>query len=329
MIGVEGLSVHFNAGCAVRDAHFAIAPGDRVGVVGESGCGKSVLALSLMGMLPEIARMSGSLKIDGVEMAGSDEAAWRNLRARRLAMIFQEPMSALNPLRRVGETVMEPMRVHLGLSRADAKRKALELFEETGIPEPAQRFRQFPHELSGGQRQRVLIALALACDPDVLIADEPTTALDANVALRIITLLVELSKRRNMALLFISHDLEAVRRATTRVMIMYGGDIVEQAPTQSLLVAPAHPYARGLLAARPRFRPARQRDLRLPTIPGAVPPLKDLPAGCRFSGRCPVELAHCREQAPPRRAQGSGTVACHHTGEVLDGHARPIEKVFV
>ena len=227
-------------------------------------------------------------------------------------MIFQEPMAALNPLHRIGDTIMEPLMVHEGISKSEARIRTLALFEETGIPDPEMRLRQYPHELSGGQRQRVLIALALACNPSLLIADEPTTALDANVALRITDLLVRLSQERNMALLFISHDLTAVARATNDLVVMYGGDIVERGPTEQVLKHPTHPYTQGLLAARPQFVQASGKRQRLPTIAGNVPPLQDLAAGCRFSGRCPQELPHCATVKPQQiETQPGRWVSCH------------------
>ncbi len=309
MIETSALSVSFGPAQALRDIGLTIAPGARIGVVGESGSGKSMLGLSLMGMTPDAAQVSGSLRIDGAQMIGATESDWRPLRARRVAMIFQEPMAALNPLKRVGDIVTEPLRVHEDLGREAARSRALDLFREVGLPDPEARLRQFPHELSGGQRQRVLIALALACDPDLLIADEPTTALDANVALRVTELLVELSQQRNMALMFISHDLTAVARATSELLVLYGGTVVEQGPTERVLATPRHPYTQGLLAARPRAQPLRTGGTRrrLPTIPGTVPPLEHLPAGCRFAGRCPHELAQCASVIP---AMIDGA-ACH------------------
>jgi len=198
MIELNALSVRLGEFAAVREANLTIRPGDRIGVVGESGCGKSMLALAIMGMVPEGLRVAGSLTIDGKEMTNAPESVWNQHRARTMSMIFQEPMAALNPLRRIGDTVMEPLMVHERLGKQAARARALALFEETGIPDPALRLRQYPHELSGGQRQRVLIALALACNPRLLIADEPTTALDANVALRITDLLVRLSRERKI-----------------------------------------------------------------------------------------------------------------------------------
>jgi peptide/nickel transport system ATP-binding protein len=313
MIEATNLSVSFGTAQALRDASLTIPPGARIGIVGESGSGKTMLGLALMGMVPDAAQVSGRLTVDGVEMAAAAEADWLALRARRVAMIFQEPMAALNPLRRVGDTVAEPLRVHLGLSRDAAMARALDLFREVDLPDPDSRLRQFPHELSGGQRQRVLIALALACDPGLLIADEPTSALDANVALRITDLLASLSARRGMALVFISHDLTAVARATTEIAVMYGGSLVEYGPTARVLSAPRHPYTQGLLAARPRPEAVRQNGQRrrLPTIPGTVPPLDRLPPGCRFAGRCPVELPHCAATRPALVDH----VACHRLAD--------------
>ncbi|WP_323039311.1 ABC transporter ATP-binding protein [Gemmobacter sp.] len=313
MIRLSNLSVSFGDAQAVREASLTIAPGARIGIVGESGSGKSMLGLALMGMSPDAAQVTGSLSVDGTEMAGATERDWRALRARRIAMIFQEPMAALNPLKRVGDIVAEPLRLHEGLSRDAALDRALALFREVGLPNPEARLRQFPHEISGGQRQRVLIALALACNPGLLIADEPTTALDANVALRITELLTDLSVSRQMSLVFISHDLTAVARATTEIMVMYGGTVVERGPTDRVLNAPRHPYTKGLLAARPRPEGLRQNGIRrrLPTIPGSVPPLDKLPPGCRFAGRCPVELPHCATQRPPVVLDA----ACHRLAE--------------
>ncbi len=306
----ERLSIDAAAGPILRDVSLTVEPGQRLGVVGESGSGKTLLALSMMGMVPDGLTLSAAMRVDARDVTRAPDAVWRRLRARRMAMIFQEPMAALNPLTRVGDTVAEPLIRHLGLSRRAARARALELFEETGITEPERRLSQYPHHLSGGQRQRVLIALALACDPDLLIADEPTTALDANVALRITDLLVRLSRDRQMALLFISHDLAAVSRTTEHLIVMYGGDIVERGRTAQVLKAPAHPYTAGLLAARPSLETGRRREL--PTIPGTVPPPQDLPRGCRFAGRCGVEIAACATLRPvPVDTEGGGRAACH------------------
>lgn len=322
MFELSNMSLSFDTAPALRDVTLSIAPGDRLGVVGESGSGKSLLALCLMGMAPEAATLNGALHIDGQDMSQATERRWQSLRARRVAMIFQEPMAALNPLRRVGDTVMEPLLVHERLSKSAATARAHALFEEVGIPDPVARMRQFPHELSGGQRQRVLIALALACNPALLIADEPTTALDANVALRITDLLVRLAEDRQMALVFISHDFAAVARATRHLLVMYGGDVVERGPTRDVLAAPAHPYTKGLLAARPdptvAGRDASGKRRRLPTIPGTVPTLNALPKGCRFAGRCPVELPLCAHTRPTSAMlDGNRNAVCHALSEVI------------
>lgn len=303
MYHVRNLSLSFDGHEAVRGASFEIPRGARIGLVGESGCGKSITALALLGMAPAAARVTGSIQIDGTEMVGASEAEWRKRRARQVAMVFQEPLSALNPLKRVAEIIGEPLRRHLGLDRISARRRARDLLAEVGIPEPEARLDQYPHQLSGGQRQRVLIAAALACDPALLVADEPTTALDAHVAGRILDLLKHLSETRDMALVFISHDLSAVARVTREMMVMYGGDIVERGQTARLLAAPRHPYTRGLIEARPKLdlqalrTPGAPRP-RLSSIPGSVPALADLPSGCRFAGRCPVEQPACKGLRP-------------------------------
>ena len=275
MIVLNKFSVAFDENIALNSASVEIKSGERLGIVGESGSGKTMLALSLMGMIPEGADLSGSISVEGRDMTNSTDKLWQEFRARKIAMVFQEPMSALNPLRRVGDTVIEPLLVHEGISRKKALAEALKLFEEVGIPDPLLRLRQFPHELSGGQRQRVLIALALACNPRILIADEPTSALDAKVVLRIIDLLVNLSESRNMGLVFISHDLQAVARATNEILVMHKGDIVESGSTKNVLSDPKHAYTKGLLAARPSLSRQSKNNynnrFRLPTIPEPIP----------------------------------------------------------
>ncbi|MCA8869733.1 MAG: ABC transporter ATP-binding protein [Rhodobacteraceae bacterium] len=311
MIEVQNLSVRVGDTRAVRRVNLSIGAGERLGVVGESGSGKTMLALALMGMVPDGLTVDGVIRIDGNDLSRASETTWAAYRAQKIAMIFQEPMSALNPLRRIGDIVAEPLLVHQGISRNDARQKVLALFDETGIPDANRRLQQYPHQLSGGQRQRVLIALALACDPSLLIADEPTTALDANIALRITDLLVRLSRERQMALLFISHDLSAVSRTTEDLLVMYGGDIVERGKTRHLLASPSHPYTSGLLSARPRIE-QNAGPRRLPTIPGTVPSLFDLPPGCRFAGRCDRELPICRATIPqPAATVSGGFASCH------------------
>ena len=262
--------------------------------------------------------MSGSIRLNGTEMIGASERDWRRHRAHTVAMIFQEPMTALNPLMRVGEIIGEPLRKHKGLDRMGARNRALQLLEEVGMPDPEARLMQYPHQLSGGQRQRVLIAAALSCDPALLIADEPVTALDARIATDIIALLQRLSRERQMALLFISHDLDAVARATSELIVMYGGDMVERGPTTEVLSAPVHPYTKGLMAARPRIDFSRPPRTRLPSIEGTVPGLADLAPGCRFAGRCPVEIAKCAGTRPHTSALPREREALCH---LVDGDA--------
>jgi len=293
---------------ALRGLSFALDRGETLGVVGESGCGKSMLALTLMGLLPEGARVSGSLRFEGRELLAQDEAAWCRLRGDRIAMVFQEPMTALNPLHTIGRQVAEPLRLHRGLDAVAARAEALRLLEQVRLPQAARRLDAHPHQLSGGQRQRVVIAMALACQPDLLIADEPTTALDVTLQREILQLIADLVADRHMALMLISHDLAVIARNVRRVMVMYGGLGVEQGPAGEVLHRPMHPYTRGLLAARPRLGAARGE--RLQTIPGRVPELVDLPTGCPFADRCAHREAVC-EAPPSMRPVAEGhEVAC-------------------
>jgi peptide/nickel transport system ATP-binding protein len=282
---------------ALRAVSFEVGRGETVGLIGESGCGKSMTALALMGLLPGGARVSGSIRLDGQELVGLDDTAMGALRGNRMAMVFQEPMTALNPLHTIGEQVAEPLRLHRRMDRRAARAEALGLLERVRLPNAAQRLDAYPHQLSGGQRQRVTIALALACGPELLIADEPTTALDVTIQGEILDLIGELVEERGMALLLISHDLGVMARTVGRMLVMYGGTIVESAPTQSLFERLAHPYTRGLFGARPRLGSGRGQ--RLATIRGRVPELVDLPAGCPFADRCDWVLEACTTSLPP------------------------------
>jgi len=298
------LRTRHGSAAAVRDASFTLERGDTLGLIGESGCGKSMTALALMGLTPGHAAVSGSLKLDGRQLIGLPDRDWQRVRGARIAMIFQEPMTALNPVHRVGAQVAEPLRLHRRLPERQARSRAIALLERVGIADAARRADSFPHQFSGGQRQRIMIAMALACEPDVLVADEPTTALDTTVQRQILALIRELVAERGMALLLISHDLGLVARHARRMLVMYGGAVVERGNADEVFSRPAHPYTRALLAARPSLaqRLLAQRDARLPTIAGAVPDLFSLPPGCPFAGRCAGAESRCAAEAPPPTA---------------------------
>ncbi|WP_028602553.1 ABC transporter ATP-binding protein [Ottowia thiooxydans] len=298
------LRTHRGTATAVRDTNFTLDRGETLGLVGESGCGKSMTALALMGLAPGNGTVNGSIRLNGEELVGLRDSAWRALRGRRMAMIFQEPMTALNPVHRVGIQIAEPMRLHLGMDADAARRKTMGLMERVGIPEPAKRIDSFPHQFSGGQRQRIMIAMALAADPDVLIADEPTTALDVTVQKQVLRLIAELVAERGMALILISHDLGVIAQNVQRVLVMYAGHVIESGPTAEIFTRPAHPYSRGLLAARPSLahRLVAHRSARLPTIPGSVPDLFHMPTGCAFAARCTFAQPACHTEAPPEIA---------------------------
>ena len=285
---------------ALRGIHFDVARGEAVGLIGESGCGKSMTALALMGLLPTGAEVTGSIRLDGQELVGLDDAAMCVLRGDRIGRVFQEPMTALNPLHAVGHQVAEPLRLHRGMGRTQARAEALRLLDRVQLPQAAQRLDAYPHQLSGGQRQRVTIAMALACGPDLLIADEPTTALDVTIQGEILDLIHELVRDSDMALLMISHDLGVMARMVTRLLVMYGGSVVESGPTAEVFAHLAHPYTRGLYGARPRLGAPRVngRKARLATIPGRVPELVDMPAGCPFADRCEWMIDACRAGPP-------------------------------
>jgi peptide/nickel transport system ATP-binding protein len=274
-------------------------------------------ALALMGLLPEAARTRGSVRVDGRDLLTLPEDKLCRLRGDRVAMIFQEPMTALNPVQTVGHQVAEPLILHRGASRSAARAEALRLLERVRIPEARRRLDAYPHQLSGGQRQRVMIAMALACGPDLLIADEPTTALDVTVQARILDLIVEIVEETGMALILVSHDLGVVAETVDDVVVMYGGTVVERAPVADLFRRRAHPYTRGLFAARPTLA---DRPERLPAIPGAVPGPAELPPGCRFAGRCPLTIPDCAAGPPPMVAVGERhEAACIRIEETTAG----------
>ena len=292
---------------ALRGVGFTLERGETLGLIGESGSGKSLTALALMGLLPEGAALSGHIRFAGKELVGLGEAEYCRLRGDRIAMIFQEPMTALNPVQPIGRQVAEPLRLHRGESAAASRAEAVRLLDRVGIPDARRRADSYPHELSGGQRQRVTIAMALACGPDLLVADEPTTALDVTVQRQILDLIAELVAERGMALLLISHDLAVIAENVRRMLVMYGGSVVESGPAVSVFERMAHPYTQGLFAARPRL--GATRGTRLATIAGSVPELADLPAGCPFAGRCALTIPACAAAPPPNERVGPDHLA--------------------
>lgn len=300
---------------AVRGVDFSLESGRTLGLVGESGCGKTVTALSLMRLVPPPGRVvSGVIRLRDredkwVEITALAEKKMRRIRGREMGMIFQEPMTSLNPVFTVGEQVREAILVHERVGRKAARDRAIALLGDVNIPDPASRYRDYPHQLSGGQRQRVMIAIALACNPRVLIADEPTTALDVTVQARILELISRLRDRYRMAVLLVTHDLGVVAQATERVAVMYLGRIVEAASTRQLFARPGHPYTRALLDSVPRLGGEKRR---LATVRGTVPDLSRIPAGCSFRPRCPLAEEICRRESPAiREVEDGHRVECH------------------
>jgi oligopeptide/dipeptide ABC transporter ATP-binding protein len=286
----------------VRDLSFSINPGEVLGLVGESGSGKSVTSLAIMGLLPPVAKISGAITFKNgaarpANLSTLSPDQLRHLRGSRIAMIFQEPMTALNPVMRVGDQIAEAVRAHHQASKAEAMRRAVEGMREVAIPEPERRARSYPHQLSGGMRQRIMIAMAIVNHPQLLIADEPTTALDVTIQQQILDLLKDLRRKFSLAMLFISHDLAVVSHVADRVAVMYAGNLVELAPRSAIFSAPAHPYTRGLLRAIPTLTTDRSQPLA--TIEGTVPPPGALPPGCPFEPRCPDRIPICTRELPP------------------------------
>ena len=318
LLEVEGLKVDFdtwNGRVRVLDGvDFSLAPGETLGIVGESGCGKSMTALAVMGLVPRPAGhvTGGAVRFRGEDLVAAGDARLRQLRGNRIAMIFQEPMTSLNPVFTVGDQIAEAARLHLGLSAADSRDRAVEMLKAVHIPEAGRRVDEYPHQFSGGMRQRVMIAMALACEPEVLIADEPTTALDVTVQAQIFDLLEELRATKGTAIVLITHDMGAIAEMADRVIVMYAGRKVEEGGVEEILGQPAHPYTRGLLSCRPQLqlgRGAARPQLR--EIPGVVPPLDQLGRGCAFAERCPQAMAHCTEAFPAAHAIGEGhSAAC-------------------
>jgi len=303
------LKVAFDGVQVLHGIDLDVARGESLGLVGESGCGKSVTWLAALGLLPGKASVTGSVRVDGHEVCGAPRSMLEDIRGGRIAMIFQDPSSSLNPVLRIGRQIAEALAIHRQLHGEAAKAEALRLMDMVGIPDARHRFDLYPHEFSGGQCQRLMIAMALAGQPDLLIADEPTTALDATIQAQILDLLVQLRAETGMAMVFISHDLGAVSQVCERVCVMYAGRIVEQGSIEQLFSDPRHPYTRGLFDAIPRIDGPRQR---LIPIPGTVPNPKHLPEGCAFSPRCSRAQEVCRTTQPSLESmQGGRWLACH------------------
>jgi oligopeptide/dipeptide ABC transporter ATP-binding protein len=307
LLEVRDLSVSFatprGAVPVLDGVSFGVQEGEVVGLVGESGSGKSVTALSILALLGEQGRVdAGEIRFEGRDLVPLPEREWLRVRGRQIAMVFQEPMTSLNPLLPVGFQVAEVLEEHLGFGRPAALARVVELFRDVGIPDSGRRVRDYPHQLSGGMRQRVMIAMAMACRPRLLIADEPTTALDVTIQAQILALLRDLGRAAGTAVLLISHDLGVVASMASRVVVMYAGQVVEEAPVRELFLRPRHPYTRLLLSVAPRVREKRPR---LSAIAGSIPPPSALPVGCRFHPRCPDAIGLCREAAPTLEAHGA------------------------
>jgi len=302
LLAIENLRVVFHGDrgrrtVAVDGVDLSLARGSTLGIVGESGCGKSVTSLAVMGLLPKAsAQVSGSVTFDGIGLLDLPDRKLRDLRGDRIAMIFQEPMTSLNPSYTIGEQIVEVLVRHRDMNEREAREKAIALLKRAGIPSPVERIDDYPHKLSGGMRQRAMIAIALACDPELLIADEPTTALDVTIQAQILDLMRDLKRTSDAAIILITHDLGVVAEVCDEVAVMYAGEIVERAPAEALFENPEHPYTVGLLASIPRID---QRTEKLAAIEGVLPDMTDPPVGCRFAARCPFVLEDCRAAPPP------------------------------
>lgn len=318
LLDVSNLSITFaNRGREVQvtnNVSFSIAAGERVGLVGESGCGKSVTGLALLGLLPPgTSRVYGDINFCGRNLVHLRQSELMHIRGKELAMVFQEPMSALDPVFTVGDQLTEALRSHEPVSRREARDRAIAALDEVGIPSPQLRVDDYPHQFSGGMRQRVMIAMALICRPKLIVADEPTTALDVTVQAQIIDLLCELSETTRTALLLITHDLGVVAETCSRVLTMYAGEIVEDSPTDAALYRPAHPYTSGLLRSLPRLV---MRGSTFPSIPGRVPPPHQMPGGCRFRPRCAYGTEGCNQPQGGQTFESRRYVRCHRAGEL-------------
>jgi peptide/nickel transport system ATP-binding protein len=319
LLEIDNLQTHFRTpdgiNRAVDGLSLTIQAGQTLALVGESGCGKSVTAMSVLRLIPEPpGRIAGRIAFDGRDLLALTRAEMRHIRGNDISMIFQEPMTSLNPVLTVGRQIREPLRLHQGQDRAGAEKRAVEMLALVGIPEPERRVEAYPHQMSGGMRQRVMIAMALACNPKLLIADEPTTALDVTVQAQILDLMRDLKRRVGAAIMLITHDLGVVAEVAEHVVVMYAGRKVEDAPVRQLFLSPRHPYTQGLLGAVPKLGSSLTGDgNRLAEIPGLVPSLKRRVDGCVFAGRCPRATDVCRKAAPALQEKAARHwVACHH-----------------
>ena len=311
---------------AVDDVSFNVCRGETLAIVGESGCGKSVSALSIMRLVPNPPGriVGGSILLEGTDLLALDEATMRQIRGNRISMIFQEPMTSLNPVIRIGDQITEAVRLHRDLSARQAWDQAVEMLRLVRIPEPARRAQEYPHQLSGGMRQRAMIAMALACRPALLIADEPTTALDVTIQAQILALILDLQKELGMGLILITHDLGVVAQTAQRVIVMYAGKKVEEADVETLFASPRHPYTRGLMASIPAVpamggKQSAKENTRLTEIPGTVPSLTRLPTGCAFAPRCAFAVERCRSEYPPLQDFGQDHLAACWRGADMAG----------
>ncbi|WJR79220.1 ABC transporter ATP-binding protein [Bradyrhizobium sp. NP1] len=326
LLEVQNLHVHFptRAGVvqAVNGASYHLAAGETLGIVGESGCGKSVTALSILGLIGARSGriVEGAIRFNGCDLLALTKGEMRRVRGNQISMIFQDPMTSLNPVLTIGQQIVEAIKLHQSVSSLEARERAAEMLNVVHISEPRRRLDEYPHQLSGGMRQRAMIAMALACNPKVLIADEPTTALDVTIQSQVLQLIVELQKRLSMSVVLITHDLGVIAETAHRVAVMYAGRVVEEASVWELFKHPLHPYTRGLLNSMPKLARSGAAAGRLAEIPGMVPSLREPILGCSFAPRCGLVTARCRKEVPPMQIRSTGhRVSCWVTG---DGGAR-------
>lgn len=323
LLDIENLrttfDIHVGKVQAVRGVNLHVDEGETVGIVGESGCGKSVSMLSVLHLLPDYAKISADKMVfDGTDLTTLTPKMFRKISGDQIGMIFQDPMTSLNPLFTVGDQLIEPLRIHKGISKAEAREIVLEKLRLVEIPDPESRMKQYPHELSGGMRQRIMIAMAIMCNPRLIIADEPTTALDVTIQAQIIELLLELQQKENMALVLITHDLALVAEAAHKIIVMYAGQVVETGDAHAIFHAPRHPYTQALLRALPEFAQDKER---LASLPGVVPGKYDRPNGCLLNPRCPYATDKCRAEEPALNMLADGRQSkCHYP---LDDAGRP------